>query len=58
MCLKRTMALAGIGSDTMIKYKNLYNKYKKSGARRERRKRTKVYNGLHCIKTKLLKSII
>jgi hypothetical protein len=51
--------LVDLGSDTMIKYKNLYIKDIKSGTRRERRerKRAKVSNGLYCIKTELLKSI-
>jgi hypothetical protein len=43
----------------MMKYKSLYIKYIKGGKRKERRERerAKVCNGLHCIKTELVKSI-
>jgi hypothetical protein len=44
----------------MKKYKSLYIKYIKGGKRKERereRERAKVCNGLHCIKTELVKSI-
>ena len=44
--------LVDLGSDTMIKYKNLYIKYIKSGTRRERRERerAKLRYGLHCVR--------
>jgi hypothetical protein len=55
------MTFVDLGYNTMIKYKNLYIMYIKSGTRRERekreRERVKIYNGLHYIKTELLKSI-
>ena len=37
------MTLVDLGSDTMIKYKNLYTKSIKSGTRRESRERERNY---------------
>ena len=48
--------LVDLGSDIMIKYKNLYIKDIK--VEQGERERAKVCNRVHCIKTDLLKSII